>query len=87
MTKCTDMTYVCQVPNSVSNNSSLCRNKSFSSLTPIIKSLNNDRTVFKPPFKVYLLAYIFCAIQEFMSNENSKFSHMQELNCQFPVTP
>lgn len=81
------MTYVYQAPNSVSNNSSLCRNKSFSNFTPIIKSLKHDITVFKPPLKVHLLAYIFCAIQEFMSNENSKFSHTQEKNCQFPVTP
>jgi len=83
MTKCTDMTYVCQVPNSVSNISSWCRNKSFSSLTPIIKSLNHDITGFKTPLKVYLLAYIFCAIQEFMSNENSKFSHMLEKTVSF----
>jgi hypothetical protein len=87
MTKGTDMTYVCQAQNSVSNNGSLCRNKLFSSLTPIIKSLNHDITVFKPPLKVYLLACIFCAIQEFMSNKNSKFSHMQKKNCQFAVTP
>jgi len=87
MTEGTDMTYVCQAQNSVSNNSSVCRNKLFSSLTTIIKSLNHDIRVFKPPLKVYLLAYIFCAIQEFMSNENSKFSHMQEKNCWFPITP
>ena len=87
MTKGTDTTYMCQIPNSVSNYSSLCRNKLFSSLTPVIKSLNHDIIIFKPPLKVYLLAYVFCAIQELTSNENSKFSHMQEKNCQFPVTP
>jgi hypothetical protein len=87
MTKGIDMNYICQAPNSVSNNSSLCTRKLFSSLTPIIKSLNHDVTVFKPPLKVYLFTYIFCAIPELMSNENSKFFHMQEKNCQFPVTP
>jgi hypothetical protein len=32
---------------------------------------------------MYLPAYIFYAIQELMSNENSKFSHMQEKNVSF----
>ena len=66
--KGTDMIYVCSAPTSVSNNSSLCRNKLFNSLTPIIKSLNHDITVFKTPLKVYLSAYIFYALQELMSN-------------------
>jgi hypothetical protein len=77
MTKGTDMTYMCQAPNSVSNNSSLCSNKLFSSLTPIIKSLNHDITVFKPPLKVYLLAYIFCAILNFLTCKRKIVSFLQ----------